>query len=100
MCGINGIFAYALGARPADPDELMRVREHMAKRGPDDSGVWTSPDGQVGLAHRRLAIIDLAETGHQPMGTADGRLWITFNGEIYNYRELRAALEAKGYAFR
>src|SRR5262249_30492207 len=59
-----------------------------------------SDDRRIGLAHRRLAIIDLSETGMQPMATADGRLRITFNGEIYNYRELRRQLEAKGHVFR
>ncbi|MCC6212803.1 MAG: asparagine synthase (glutamine-hydrolyzing) [Burkholderiales bacterium] len=99
MCGINGIFAYADAARPVDEAELLRTREHMAKRGPDGAGLWISPDRKVGLAHRRLAIIDLAESGAQPMATADGRLTITYNGEIYNYRELRRELEAKGYLF-
>jgi len=62
--------------------------------------VWFSDDNRLGFAHRRLAIIDLTETGRQPMATADGSLIITFNGEIYNYRELRAGLENKGYRFR
>ncbi len=100
MCGINGIFAYGASAPPVDEAELLRTREHMLKRGPDGAGLWVSPDRKVGLAHRRLAIIDLSETGAQPMTTADGRLTITFNGEIYNYRALRRELEAKGYAFR
>ena len=100
MCGINGIFAYGGAAAPVDEVELLRTREHMAKRGPDGAGLWISPDRKVGLAHRRLAIIDLSETGAQPMTTADGRLTITYNGEIYNYRELRRGLEAKGYDFR
>ena len=100
MCGIAGIFAYRESAPPVDEPELLRIREHMIKRGPDGAGQWISPDRRVGLAHRRLAIIDLSETGAQPMATADGRLTITFNGEIYNYRELRRELEAKGYVFR
>jgi asparagine synthase (glutamine-hydrolysing) len=100
MCGINGIFAYGDAAPPVDEAELLRTREHMIKRGPDGAGLWISPDRKVGLAHRRLAIIDLSETGAQPMVTADGRLTITFNGEIYNYRALRRELEAKGYVFR
>jgi asparagine synthase (glutamine-hydrolysing) len=66
-------------------------------RGPDDEGVWH--DGGCGLAHARLSIIDLSSAGHQPMSTADGRVWITFNGEIYNFMELRAELESKGYVF-
>lgn len=100
MCGIAGMFAYRDSAPPIDEAELLRIREHMVKRGPDGAGLWISPDQRVGLAHRRLAIIDLSETGAQPMATADGRLTITYNGEIYNYRELRRELEAKGCAFR
>jgi len=99
MCGIAGIYAYRESAPPVDEQELLRIREHMIKRGPDGAGLWISPDRKVGLAHRRLAIIDLSEAGAQPMATADGNFHITFNGEIYNYRELRKELEAKGYRF-
>ena len=97
MCGIAGIFAYHDAAPPVDREELLRIREAMRLRGPDGAGLWISVDGRVGLAHRRLAIIDLSEGGAQPMATADGRLRVTFNGEIYNYRELRRALEVGGY---
>ena len=76
------------------------MRERMEARGPDGSGLWISHDRRVGLAHRRLAVIDLSERGAQPMASADGALTITFNGEIYNYRALRAELEAKGHVFR
>lgn len=100
MCGINGIFAHGDAAPPADEAELLRVRERMARRGPDGAGHWISPDRRVGLAHRRLAIIDLSGDGAQPMASADGRLTVTFNGEIYNYRALRRELEAKGRVFR
>ena len=100
MCGIAGIFAYGESAAPVDQAELLRIREAMIRRGPDGAGLWISPDRRVGLAHRRLAIIDLSESGAQPMATADGRYRITFNGEIYNYRELRKELQAKGYVFR
>lgn len=100
MCGIAGIFAYGRAAAPVDEAELLRIRERMQKRGPDGAGLWLSPDRRTGLAHRRLAIIDLAETGAQPMSTPDGRLVITFNGEIYNYRDLRRELEGKGHVFR
>jgi len=72
----------------------------VAHRGPDDAGEWHSPDGKVGLAHRRLSIIDLSPLGHQPMVDASGAAVIVFNGEIYNFRELRAELEAKGHRFR
>lgn len=100
MCGIAGIFAYGDKAPPIDPAELRRVRDRMAARGPDGAGEWLSPDGRVGLAHRRLAIIDLSEAGAQPMvDPATGNV-IVFNGEIYNYRALRRELEARGAVFR
>jgi asparagine synthase (glutamine-hydrolysing) len=72
----------------------------IAHRGPDDSGVWNSADGSVALSHRRLSIIDLSPLGRNPMFWDEGRLWITFNGEIYNFRELRQELESAGYRFR
>jgi asparagine synthase (glutamine-hydrolysing) len=91
VCGIAG-FADLTG-RPADRGLLARMTAVLAHRGPDGEGFHL--DGPVGLGHRRLAIIDLF-TGAQPMGSADGRLWIAFNGEIYNFRELRADLERRG----
>src|SRR4051812_27547169 len=99
MCGIAGTYAYRDFAPPVDRDELLRMREAMLRRGPDGEGLWISDDQRVGLAHRRLAIIDLSEGGAQPMATRDGLLRITFNGEIYNYRELKTELEGKGYVF-
>jgi len=100
MCGIAGIFAYHESAPPVDPDELLRIREAMIKRGPDGAGLWIADDRRIGLANRRLAIIDTSEAGAQPMATADGRYRITYNGEIYNFRELRKELEAKGHHLR
>ena len=100
MCGIAGLYAYLDVAPPVDRAELARMNARMAPRGPDGSGDWFSTDGRVGFTHRRLAIIDLSERGAQPMHSADGLLTITFNGEIYNYKELKAELEAKGYRFR
>jgi len=100
MCGIAGIFAYGRAAPPIEEEELLRIREAMVRRGPDGEGLWISADRRVGLAHRRLAIIDLSSSGAQPMVSADGRYRITFNGEIYNYRELRKELEARGTEFR
>src|SRR5579859_2212975 len=100
MCGIAGVISYGESAPPVDPEELLTIREAMAARGPDGAGVWLSPNGRAGLAHRRLAIIDLSENGAQPMSTQDGRLHITFNGEIYNYQALRSDLIIKGYRFR
>jgi asparagine synthase (glutamine-hydrolysing) len=108
MCGIAGIFAYGVGAPPVDERELLAVRDAMARRGPDGARAWFSPDRRVGLGHRRLAIIDLSESGAQPMAydppdappsPAGHRYVITFNGEIYNYRELRTRLEAEGETF-
>jgi asparagine synthase (glutamine-hydrolysing) len=97
MCGINAIYAYGGGAPQVDRDELVATREFLRTRGPDAAGEWMSPDGRVGLGHRRLAIIDLSPAGAQPMH--HGALSIIFNGEIYNYRELRARLEARGRTF-
>lgn len=96
MCGVAGVMAVREGAAP-ERASLRRVRDHMRARGPDGAGEWWSEDGRVGLAHRRLAIIDLSERGLQPM--LDGPLAISFNGEIYNYRTLRAELEADGERF-
>ena len=100
MCGVAGIFAYHYPALPVDRDELRLIRDHMSARGPDGFGEWFSDDGRVGLGHRRLAIIDLSEGGAQPMRSSCGRYVISFNGEIYNYRELRKQLETKGFVFK
>jgi len=100
MCGINGILRLSDGALPIDRDELLRTRDAMAARGPDGAGAWTSGDGRVALASRRLAILDLSEAGAQPMASADGRFHIVINGEIYNFSELRRELEAEGVHFR
>ena len=100
MCGIAGIYAYHCAADGVDRAELTRIRDHMAARGPDGSGAWLSQDGRVGFGHRRLSIIDLSDRAAQPMESADGKLVVTFNGEIYNYKALRAQLEAVGCVFR
>jgi asparagine synthase (glutamine-hydrolysing) len=100
MCGIAGIYAYHYAANAVDRAELRRIRDHMAARGPDGLGEWYSEYERVGFGHRRLSIIDLSEAGAQPMTSADGKLIVTFNGEIYNYRQLRASLEASGHGFR
>ncbi len=99
MCGIAG-FVRPAGGRDADDATatLGRMSATLRHRGPDDSGVWT--DGTAGLAHQRLAIIDLSPAGHQPMASEDGRVHIVFNGEIYNFLELRRELEEQGFAFR
>ena len=96
MCGIVG---YA-GQHPIDKDTLLAMTMKLSHRGPDDSGLWISDDRAVGLSHRRLSIIDLSAAGRQPMIDRTGRLQIAFNGEIYNYLELRTELEALGHVFR
>lgn len=100
MCGINGIFSYHSDGPPVDLSELDRTRDAMTPRGPDGCGAWVSNDQRVGLAHRRLSIIDLSEGGAQPMHDAASGAVIAFNGEIYNYRELRRDLELRGHVFR
>ncbi|MBM4441169.1 MAG: asparagine synthase (glutamine-hydrolyzing) [Candidatus Rokubacteria bacterium] len=97
MCGIAGKL-YFDPARSVDARLLHRMNAALAHRGPDDAGVHA--EGQIGLAHRRLSIIDLSAAGHQPMVWGDGRYWITYNGEVYNFLELRAALERDGERFR
>lgn len=95
MCGIAGI-VHRERERPVELETLERMTEILAHRGPDDRGVWSAPG--VGLGHRRLSIIDLV-SGHQPMSALDGALWITYNGELYNYLELRGELRAQGCQF-
>src|SRR4051794_89014 len=101
MCGIAGL-VHLDGAGPigAGARAASAMADCMTHRGPDDGGVWESADGSVALAHRRLSIIDLSPLGHNPMAWDGGRLWITFNGEIYNFRELRQELERMGCRFR
>ena len=99
MCGISGVLQLAPGADEATiKSRLHRQIDAISHRGPDDRGTWT--DGTCGLGHARLAIIDLSPAGHQPMTTTDSKYWIVFNGEIYNFHEIRAELEAKGCTFR
>ncbi len=95
MCGIVGIWRF--DGQPVDPDALGRMRDTLVHRGPDDSGLWA--DGPVGLGHRRLSIIDLSEAGRMPMGSPDGRVQAVFNGEVYNFRELRRELRIDGHEF-
>jgi asparagine synthase (glutamine-hydrolysing) len=96
MCGIAGLFHPDV-PKPVDPKRVRAMADALAHRGPDGSGVWTAPG--VGLGHRRLSIIDLA-TGDQPMRSPDGRIALSYNGEIYNFREIRSELETKGHVFR
>ena len=97
MCGIVGKFNFETGVH-VSKDELIRMGRTLVHRGPDGEGVWIK--GNIGLAHRRLAVIDLRPEAAQPMCNEDGTIWITFNGEIYNFRELRQQLEACGHTFR
>ncbi len=99
MCGILGIVNVE-NRRPIDPALLEVMSDTMQHRGPDDSGAWVQDDGQCGLAHRRLSIMDLSAAGHQPMPSEDNQVWVTFNGEIYNYPDFRKDFEKQGYTFR
>jgi asparagine synthase (glutamine-hydrolysing) len=98
VCGINGI--YARDGRELEPGLVAELRDTMRHRGPDDEGLWQSPDGRVVLGHRRLAIVDLSPLGKNPMPNEDGSVQVTFNGEIYNHAALRRELEARGHTFR
>ena len=94
MCGIAGIFlADGAGSPHALSVTAQAMADALRQRGPDDAGVWADPQGGIALSHRRLAIIDLTQDGHQPMHSASGRYVLSYNGEIYNYRELRAQLD-------
>ena len=97
MCGICGI-VHRDQEYPLSERKLLAMRDTLLHRGPDDAGHYLAPG--VALGARRLAILDLSERGHMPMSTADGRYWITYNGEVYNYQELRSTLESRGYTFR
>ncbi len=96
MCGIAGIY-HLETAKPVDPARLRAMLQPMQHRGPDGSGEWTAPG--VGLGHLRLSIIDIAGSP-QPMASDDETVTLTYNGEIYNFRELRAELEDRGHRFR
>jgi asparagine synthase (glutamine-hydrolysing) len=98
MCGIAGIVNFR--GKTVEPAEIERLTNLLAHRGPDGDGHWFNADRNVALGHRRLAIIDPGPGGYQPMLSADGRHVITFNGEIYNFLELRRELEAQGHIFR
>jgi len=97
MCGIAGIFNQQ---KKVQHDDLKVMAGKLAHRGPDGEGIWINERDNIGFAHRRLSIIDLSENAGQPMHYADGRFTITYNGEIYNYIELRSALVKKGYFFK
>jgi len=94
MCGIAGELSFS---KPVDAGHVQRMMDALVHRGPDDEGLFC--EGNIGLGHRRLSIIDLTESGRNPIWTADRSLAIVFNGEVYNYRELRAELQGLGYSF-
>jgi asparagine synthase (glutamine-hydrolysing) len=98
MCGIAGIFNYFDPDRPVDRELLVRMTRLLEHRGPDDEGFYV--DGSIGLGHRRLTIVDLTPTGHQPMPNTDRSCWITYNGEFYNHGTFRQRLLSKGHTFR
>ena len=96
MCGICGKL-YFNPIRKADQNNISAMASVLAHRGPDDHGIYV--DGPVGIGHQRLSIIDISPAGHQPMSNEDGSIWIVFNGEIYNFKELRMELQGKGHVF-
>ncbi len=99
MCGICG--ALFVGAPDRQPEATLRTMSAtLTHRGPDGAGVWVSEAGEVALGHQRLSIIDLSETGRQPMESASGRYVITYNGEIYNFGALRQELTGTGHTWR
>ena len=99
MCGIAGVLNLT-GSRDQLERNAMAMADSLAHRGPDDQGIWSDTEAGIALVHRRLSIVDLSSAGHQPMISADGRFIITYNGEIYNFQELRPELEARGVKFR
>src|SRR5574341_693777 len=98
MCGIAGL--WNLNGEPLSPEALTCFTDSLAHRGPDGRDIYIDSQANLGLGHRRLAIIDTSDGGRQPMPYADGRYWIVFNGEMYNFLELKKELEQLGYAFR
>lgn len=93
MCGIIGVLAFENSRFTVTEPQVTAMRDVMTDRGPDEAGTWISPDGRVGLGHRRLSVIDLSDHANQPMSNEDGTLWITFSGEIYNHADIRAELD-------
>ncbi len=100
MCGFAGILRYKESGTEITAQLLTEMGNVIYHRGPDDGGIFLNEQRTIGLSFRRLSIIDLSPAGHQPMSTADGRLTLVFNGEIYNHQKLRAELEAAGYTYR
>ncbi len=101
MCGIAGFFDLSQSQSTEVLEQsVQRMAATLHHRGPDDTGTWVDQESGIALGHKRLSIVDLSPLGHQPMHSASGRYCVSYNGEIYNHRELRSELEQKGYAFR
>jgi asparagine synthase (glutamine-hydrolysing) len=100
MCGIVGIYEYAVNAPGVQESLIAVMRDQMSHRGPDDAGTYINADRRLGLGHRRLSIVDLSPAGHNPMPNEDETVWITFNGEIYNHQTLREPLVNAGHRYR
>ncbi|HKP88300.1 MAG TPA: asparagine synthase (glutamine-hydrolyzing) [Blastocatellia bacterium] len=100
MCGICGVYEYAATEPGVTAALIEKMRDTMTHRGPDDAGIYVTEDRRVGLGNRRLAIVDLSTAARNPMPNEDGRVWITFNGEIYNHERLRPALIGRGHRYR
>lgn len=98
MCGICGVALPPESDQRIDQSMLISMRDALVHRGPDDAGIYL--DAHAGLGHRRLSIVDISSRGHQPMCNEDGTIWITYNGEVYNHRDLRPALEGRGHRYR
>lgn len=98
MCGIAGI--YHLDGKKVDKDQIDLLTDAVSHRGPDGRGVWFNADNDLALGHRRLSILDISNNGHQPMDFDNGRFWITLNGEIYNFLEIREELKKQGFIFK
>src|ERR1041385_2744336 len=99
MCGIAAIFGYGESAPTVDREELLAIRDRMIHRGPDGEGLYISEDRRLGLGHRRLTIVDLTDAGLQPMWDESRTCCVIYNGEIYNYPELRKQISARGRRF-
>ena len=97
MCGIVG---FCNCNNKIDKDVLISMREALTHRGPDDKGEYIDVENNVGLAHRRLSILDTSSLGRQPMSNDKGSIWVTYNGELYNFKEIRQELIQKGYSFK
>src|ERR1700730_7682010 len=101
MCGLAGFVEVRGGGQQAALEALAsQMADALQHRGPDDEGVWADPEAGIALGHRRLSIVDLSPEGHQPMASASGRYQLSFNGEVYNFNELRKLLVPLGHGFR